>query len=115
MIRRALSLGLLTISLALIAWDAPRAFARETWFVLELLLLTIATRSVTWATASSALSLGIGIVSPLVVVIGVGLNTIGLDPSSESMSALVVPALEEALKLLPASCCRLTPSSSTSR
>lgn len=100
--RRLLTHLLLAASLGLLAWDAPGPFAREAWFVLEILLVTIATRTVTWATASSALSLGIGIVSPLVVVIGLGLDTIGLDPSSESMSALVVPALEEALKLLPA-------------
>lgn len=56
LMRRWLTQLLLAISLVLLFKDAPGPFLREAWFVLELLLVTLATRTVTWASASSALS-----------------------------------------------------------
>jgi hypothetical protein len=43
--KRLLLLAPLAFSFAWLAYDAPTAFAREAWFVAELLLFTIATRT----------------------------------------------------------------------
>lgn len=100
--KRLLLLAPLAFSFAWLAYDAPTAFAREAWFVAELLLFTIATRTVAWGMALSAVSLGIGIAAPAVVFVGAGLSAVGLDPSdSDVVSWAVVPILEEAIKLLP--------------
>ena len=92
----------LAVSLGWLCYDAPGPFWREAYFVLELLLVTVATRTITWGAATSALSLGVGIAAPAVVFAGVGLNALGLDVSESGVGSWgLVPVLEEALKLVP--------------
>jgi RsiW-degrading membrane proteinase PrsW (M82 family) len=100
--RRALLLSPLVLSLAWLCYDAPGPFLREAYFVLVMLAATIATRTLTWGSAASALSLGIGVAAPLVVLMGFLLSKAGLDPSdSEFASWAIVPVLEELIKLVP--------------
>jgi RsiW-degrading membrane proteinase PrsW (M82 family) len=100
--KRFLLLAPLAFSLVWLCYDAPGPFAREAYFVVELLLLTIGTRTVAWGMALSGLSLGIGVAAPAVVFIGTGLSAIGLDPSDVDFTSwAIVPVLEEAIKLLP--------------
>lgn len=89
------------ISLAMLCVDAPAMFWREAYFTLLILGLTLATRTLTWNAALTALMLGIGVAMPLVVLVGVGLKWAGLDPTEGIGSWGVVPILEEFVKLLP--------------
>lgn len=92
----------LAVSLGWLLVDAPGPFLREAWFVVLLTTLTIGTRTLTWRAAPFGLSLGIGLAAPAMVAIGWALARGGLDVSeSEIGSWLVVPVLEEAVKLAP--------------
>lgn len=100
--RRALLLLPLAISLGWLCLDAPGPFLREAYFVLVIWGLTAATRTVSWGTAVSALSLGIGVAAPSVVLFGVILHKAGLDVSESVFGSwVVVPVVEELLKLAP--------------
>ncbi len=100
--RRALLLLPLAISLGWLCLDAPGPFLREAWFVLVIWGLTMATRIVSWGTAASALSLGIGVAAPFMVLCGMLLARAGLDLSeSEFGNWAIVPVLEELVKLAP--------------
>ena len=101
-IRRALLLLPLAISLGWLCLDAPGPFLREAWFVLVIWGLTAATRTVSWGTAVSALSLGIGVAAPFMVLCGVVMARAGLDLSESVVGSwAIVPLLEELVKLAP--------------
>lgn len=96
-----LLLVLPAIALAWLCVDAPVMFWREAYFTLLVMALTLATRTVTWNAVLNALMLGIGVAAPLMVLVGVGLNAAGLDPTEGVGSWGVVPVVEELVKLLP--------------
>lgn len=101
-IRLLLSALPLAVSLVWLFADAPSAFLREAWFVVLLTGATLLTRTITWRGAVFALSLGIGVAAPLMVALGWLLARAGLDVSeSELGSWLVVPIIEEVVKLAP--------------
>lgn len=101
-IRLLLSVLPLLVSLVWLFTDAPMAFLREFWFVVLLTGVTVVTRTITWRGAAFALSLGIGVAAPLMVAAGWLLARAGFDVSeSEVGSWLVVPILEELVKLAP--------------
>lgn len=92
----------LAVSLVWLLIDAPGPFLREAWFVVLLTMVTIGTRTLTWRAALFGLSLGIGLAAPAMVAFGWILARAGLDVSeSEIGSWLVVPVLEEIIKLAP--------------
>lgn len=98
---RMVSLALLALSLLLLAIDAPGATLRELWFLGEILLITLATRSLAAGSALSALGLGLGVVTLLMVGAGHVLAAAGIDTSSGIGNWGLIPILEESLKLLP--------------
>ena len=92
----------LAVSLVWLLADAPGPFLREAWFVVLLTTLTVGTRTVTWRAALFGVSLGIGLAAPAMVALGWAMARAGLDVSeSEVGSWLVVPILEEVIKLAP--------------
>jgi RsiW-degrading membrane proteinase PrsW (M82 family) len=92
----------LLVSLLWLLVDAPGPFLREAWFVVLLTTLTIGTRTLTWRAALFGVSLGIGLAAPAMVAVGWAMARAGLDVSeSEVGSWLVVPVLEEVIKLAP--------------
>jgi RsiW-degrading membrane proteinase PrsW (M82 family) len=100
--RRALLLAPLLFSLGWLAWDAPGPFAREAYFVILLCGATLVTRTVSWGTALAAVSMGIGVAAPGMVLVGLALTRAGLDlEDSVFVSWVVVPVIEEAIKLVP--------------
>ena len=100
LLRRFLPLILPAISLVWLFVDAPGPTWRETYFVLLMLLITIATRTLSWRTAVNGVSLGIGIAAPLMVLVGWLLARAGFDIAESGVGSWgVVPIVEEALKL----------------
>lgn len=95
------ALALLALALGLLLIDAPGPTWRELWFLFGILLLTIATRSLRAGYSLSALGLGLGLVSMLMIAAGHGLTAAGVDTSSGVGNWGVIPLLEESLKLLP--------------
>lgn len=92
----------LAVSLVWLLADAPGPFLREAWFVVLLTTLTVGTRTLTWRAALFGVSLGIGLAAPAMVALGWVLARGGLDVSeSEVGSWLVVPIIEEIIKLAP--------------
>ena len=92
----------LAVSLLWLLVDAPGPFLREAWFVVLLTTLTLGTRTVTWRGTLFGVSLGIGLAAPAMVAVGWVMARAGLDVSdSEVGSWLVVPVLEELIKLAP--------------
>lgn len=92
----------LAVSLVWLLVDAPGPFLREAWFLLVVATLTMGTRTLTWRAALYGLSLGIGLAAPAMVALGWVMARAGLDVSeSEIGSWLVVPVLEEFIKLAP--------------
>jgi RsiW-degrading membrane proteinase PrsW (M82 family) len=92
----------LAISLGWLCLDAPGPFLREAYFVVLIWGLTMATRTVSWGTGVSALSLGIGVAAPLMVLFGFVLDKAGLDVSDSVFGSwVVVPVVEELIKLVP--------------
>lgn len=101
-VRQGLLLLPLAISLGWLCLHAPGPFAREAYFVLVIWALTLATRTVSWGSAVSALSLGIGVAAPLMVLAGILFERAGVDLlESDFGSWAVVPVLEELVKLGP--------------
>ena len=98
---RMVSLALLALSLLLLAVDAPAATWREVWFLGEILMITLATRSLSAGSALAALGMGLGVVSLLMVGAGHALAAAGMDTSSGVGNWGVIPILEESIKLLP--------------
>jgi hypothetical protein len=98
---RSIAHALLAGSLVWLAVQAPGPFWFEAQGVLAILLLTVLTRTVSAEAALSALGLGIGVAAPLMVLLGHGLNAIGVDPSDSPANYTIVPVLEELVKLLP--------------
>lgn len=99
-VRRLVPLVLLVISLAWLFVDAPGPFLREAWFVTVVLGATLATRSVSWNTAFSALGLGIGVAAPAMIALGWLLAKAGFDLSQGGAGSwAVVPIVEELLKI----------------
>ena len=98
---RMASLALLALSLLLLAVDAPAATWREVWFLGEILLITLATRSISAGSALSSLGLGLGVVTLLMVGAGHALAAAGIDASRGVGNWGVIPILEESIKVLP--------------
>lgn len=99
-VRRLISLVLLAISLGMLCVEAPWAFAREAWFLVVMLGVTLATRTASWRIALSALGLGIGVAAPAMIACGWLLATAGLDVSAGGVAGWgLVPVLEEVIKL----------------
>lgn len=98
---RVAALTLLGLSLLMLAIDAPGATWRELWFLGEILLLTVATRSLAAGSGVSALSLGLGVVVTLMVGAGHALTAAGLDTSDGVANWGFIPVIEECLKLAP--------------
>lgn len=98
---RVAALALLVLSVLLLAVGAPLPTAREFWFLGEILLLTIATRSLGAGSAVSALSLGLGVVVALMVGTGHALSAAGFDTSEGFANWGLIPVIEECLKLGP--------------
>jgi len=95
------SLGLLTGTLLVMLFYAPMPVLRELQFLAGILLLTIATRSMNAESAAAALARGMGLVVILMVGAGAAMTAIGLDASEGLTNWLVIPIVEEALKLAP--------------
>lgn len=98
---RFAGLGLLGLSLFWLAVDAPRPALREIQFLLEILAVTIATRSMSAGSALSALGLGLGLTVPLMVGAGHAITAAGLDTSEGIVNWGLIPVVEEVLKLVP--------------
>ncbi len=98
---RLVSLALLGLSLVLLVVDAPGATWRELLFLGEILLITVATRSLAAGSALSTLALGLGLVVPLMVGAGHALAAAGLDTTAGFANWGLIPAIEEGLKLVP--------------
>lgn len=95
------ALALLAIALGLLLIDAPGPTWRELWFLAGILLLTMATRSMGAGDSLSALGLGLGLVSMVMIGAGHALTAVGVETSSGVGNWGVIPLLEESLKLLP--------------
>ena len=91
----------LTLTLIWLCIDSPRMFAAESQFALQVLAVTLFTRTIPLRTALTAFSMGVGIVAPLVTLTGTALASIGVDVDNHAGNWLVVPLIEETLKLLP--------------
>ena len=100
-ILRIAAQGLLLGTLLVMLYHAPGPVLRELQFVLTILLVTIATRSMGAGSGLTALALGMGIVVFVVVGAGQFMTWIGLDLSAGFTNWALVPIVEEALKLLP--------------
>jgi len=98
---RVAALALLALSVLLLALDAPGPTWRELWFLGLVLLGTMATRSLHAGSGLSAIGLGLGVVTMLMVGAGHGLTAAGIDTSSGVGNWGLIPLLEESLKLLP--------------
>ena len=84
-----------------LAVDAPRPTLREFQFLLEILAVTIATRSISAGAGLSALGLGLGLTAPLMVGAGHAITAAGLDTSVGIVNWGLIPLVEELLKLVP--------------
>ncbi len=91
----------LAISLAALAITGSRFFVDETQVVLEVLLLTAVTRSVGLRAGLLALAWGTSVVATLTVVAGMALNAVGIEMTDSVGNTIIVPLIEETLKLLP--------------
>lgn len=100
MLLRRYLLLLPALSLAWLCVESPSAFWREAYFVLLMMALTLATRTLAWRTVLLALSLGIGLSAPLMIGFGWILNLAGLDVSEGGIGNWgIVPIAEEIIKL----------------
>lgn len=81
--------------------QAPGPVWRELQFVLEILLVTIVTRTVAAQAAVSALALGIGVAVPASVLVGHAFTALGADMTDAPANWAIVPAAEEIAKLVP--------------
>lgn len=99
--RRWLQWVPLAAALGWLLLDGRRFFLDEAQYLVEILLVTFVTRSVGARLGLSALAWGMGLVAPLTVGIGAALAAVGLDMRDGSGNGLIVPLVEESLKLLP--------------
>lgn len=99
--RDLLRLALLAVAIGWLLIDAPLSTTRELQFVLTVLLATIMTRTVSWRTAAYALSLGMALGVPSMILAGHLLGAGGFSVAEGAGSWGAVPVLEEALKLVP--------------
>lgn len=76
----------------------PHWFWVELWFLLEIIVLTSFTRTLSLKVGISAFLLGITFGFGVVYVIGSGFDAIGM---SKTIRAFIMPLIEEAAKLLP--------------
>lgn len=98
---RLAALALLGLSVLLLAVDALGPTWREFWFLGLILLGTLLTRSLYVGAAVSALGLGLGAVTMLMVGAGHALTAVGIDTSLGFGNWGLIPVLEESLKLMP--------------
>ena len=91
----------LSVSLVLLAVSGSRFFVDEMQVVLEVLLLTGLTRSIGLTAGLLALAWGTGAVAPLTAVIGMALNAAGIEMTDGVGNIVIVPLIEETMKLLP--------------
>ncbi len=98
---RLASLALLALSLMLLAVGAPGATWRELQFLGTVLLVTVATRSMSARYGVSALSLGMGLTTLAVIGAGHAMTAAGVDTTAGVGNWGLVPLMEEALKLAP--------------
>lgn len=95
------ALGLFTGTLLVLAYHAPGPVFRELQFVAVMLLLTVVTRSMPSRSGVSALGLGLGIVVFLVIGAGRAMTAAGLNTNAGVTNWVLIPLVEETLKLLP--------------
>ena len=93
--------GLIAGTLLVMLYYAPGAVLRELQFVVTILIVTVATRSMRSSSGLSALGLGLGIVVFLAVGAGYLMTKAGLDLGAGFTNWGLVPIVEEALKLSP--------------
>lgn len=98
---RLASLALVALSLLLAAVSAPGATWLELQFLALVLGATTLTRSMPARYAVSALALGLGVTTALVVGAGHALNGAGIDTTEGIGNWGVIPVVEEAIKLAP--------------
>lgn len=98
---RLASLVIVALSLLMAAFGAPGATWRELQFLGLVILVTIATRSMGARYAVSALALGLGVTTILIVGAGHALTAAGIDTTEGVGNWGVIPLMEEALKLGP--------------
>lgn len=98
---RLASIALVALSLLVAAIGAPGATWLELQFVGLILLITAATRSMGARYAVSALALGLGVTTTLIVGAGHAAAAAGIDTSEGLGNWGVIPLLEEAVKLAP--------------
>ena len=98
---RIAALGLLTGVVLVLAVYAPRPVLSEVQFVLLVLLATLFTRSLPAEYGLSTFGLGLGATVFLVIGAGRAMTAAGLDTGSGPANLVLIPLLEEALKLVP--------------
>ena len=91
----------LAAALAWLLLDGPRLFLDDAQLVVEVLIVTFITRSVGLGNGLTALSWSIAIVAPLTVGIGWALAATGLEMTDGAGNGVLVPLVEETLKLGP--------------
>lgn len=99
--RQAIQTGLLAFALGWLFIEAPSIWWREIQFVLMILLLTAWTRTTTWQHAAAGIASGIGWAVPLMLGIGWLLRWVGVDVTESAAGWVLVPVVEEIVKLLP--------------
>ena len=98
---RIAAIALLGVSLLLMAVSAPGATWRELQLMGTILLATVATRSMGLGSGVQALSLGLGLTTLLVIGAGHVMTAAGIDTTEGIGNWLLVPLVEEAVKLAP--------------
>ena len=91
----------LAAALVWLLLDGRRFFLDDAQFLVEILLVTFATRSIGLKAGVSALAWGIGAVPPLTVIVGLALSAAGIDMTDGAGNSVIVPVVEETAKLLP--------------
>lgn len=91
----------LSVALCWLLLDGRRFFFDDAQYLIEILLVTFVTRSVGLRSGWSALAWCIGFVAPLTVGIGTALAAAGLEMTAGVGNGVVVPIVEELVKLLP--------------
>ena len=98
---RIAAIALLGVSLLLMAVSAPGATWRELQFMGTILLATVVTRSMGFGSGVQALSLGLGLTTLLVIGAGHVMTAAGVDTTDGIGNWVLVPLVEEAVKLAP--------------
>ena len=98
---RLASLALVALSLLVAAIGAPGATWLELQFLGLVIGVTLATRSMGARYAVSALALGLGVTTTLIVGAGHAATAVGVDTTEGIGNWGVIPLMEEAVKLVP--------------